>query len=233
MVAPKDRLIVALDVDSLEKAGPLVEQLAPSVGCFKVGLELITAVGAPQAVRFVKERGGEVFFDGKFDDIPNTVAAASREVSRLGVKMFNLHASAGIEAMRAAVANKGDALVLAVTVLTSHSDETAKVVFGASAAEKVVQMARMAVESGIDGLVCSAQELSLLADGGIRNLLKVTPGIRPSWAAGGDQRRVMTPRQAIEAGADYLVVGRPITQPPLKIGRPVDAVRRILEEISC
>lgn len=228
---PKDRLIVALDVDSLQKAGPLVEQLVPYVGCFKVGLELVTAVGAPQAVRFVKERGGEVFFDGKFDDIPNTVAAASREVSRLGVKMFNVHASAGIEAMRAAVTNKGDALVLAVTVLTSHSDETAREVFGATAAEKVVQMARLAVRSGIDGIVCSAAELPLLRPAG-KGLLKVTPGIRPSWSSAGDQRRVMTPRQAIEAGSDYLVVGCPITQPPPEIGRPVDAVRRILEEIS-
>ncbi len=229
---PKDRIIVALDVDSLEKAGTLVEQLSPYVGCFKVGLELITSVGAPQAVRFVKERGGEIFFDGKFDDIPNTVAAAAKAVAGLGVKMFNVHASAGKEALQAAVANKGRALALAVTVLTSHSDETSRLIFGSSAREKILQMAQLAAEAGMDGIVCSPQELLAVRAAGLKKIITVTPGVRPSWAAAGDQKRVMTPREAVKSGADYLVIGRPITRPPAEIGSPVQAVQKILEEIA-
>ncbi len=229
---PKERIIVALDVDSLEKAGPLVEQLFPYVGCFKVGLELITAVGVPAAVRFVRERGGEVFLDGKFDDIPNTVGRAARAAAALGVKMFNVHASCGLESMKAAVQNKGGSLVLAVTVLTSHDEIQARLIFGAPVREKVLQMALMAREAGIDGLICSPQELEWLREPSLQGLIKVTPGVRPVWAEAGDQKRTMTPRQAIEAGATALVIGRPITQPPSEIGGPVAAVRKLVDEIS-
>ena len=228
---PRDQIIVALDVGSLDKARPLIEALAPHVGCFKVGLELITAVGAPEVVKFVHGLGGNLFFDGKFDDIPNTIAKASKAVASLGVKMFNVHASCGIESMKAAVANQGNSLVLAVTVLTSHDDASARRIYGSSAKDKVLQMARDAREAGVDGIICSPQELEILGKD-FSSFIKVTPGVRPTWASVGDQKRVMTPREAIKAGATALVIGRPITSPPEEVGTPVDAVKKILEEIS-
>ncbi len=229
----KDRIIVALDVDSLDKAKSLVESLAPYVGCFKVGLELVTAVGAPQVVDFVHSLGGQVFYDGKFDDIPNTIGGAAKAVARLNVKMFNVHASAGIEAMMAAVANKGQSLVLAVTVLTSLEENNVNLIFGGPSKAKVLQYARDAKLAGCDGVICSPQELELLGkQKELGNFMKVTPGVRPEWAAAGDQKRIMTPAEAIKAGATALVIGRPITKPPTEIGSPVDAAKKIAEEIS-
>lgn len=229
----KNGIIVALDVDGLEKAKPLVENLAPYVNCFKVGLELLTAVGAPKVVKFIHSLGGEVFFDGKFDDIPNTVGAASKVVAGLGVKMFNIHASAGIEAMMAAVTNKGESLVLAVTVLTSLEENNAYLIFCAPSKAKVLQLARDAKIAGCDGIICSPQELELLGNQKeLDDLLKITPGVRSEWAAVGDQKRIMTPREAFELGATALVIGRPITRPPVEIGSPVDAVKRIHDEIA-
>jgi orotidine-5'-phosphate decarboxylase len=229
----KDRIIVALDVDSLDKARSLVEELAPCVGCFKVGLELITSAGAPQVVTFVHELGGLVFFDGKFDDIPNTVGNAAKSAASLGVKMFNVHASCGIEAMSAAVANKGDSLVLAVTVLTSLEENNAHLIFGGPSKAKVLQFARDASIAGVDGIICSPQELELLGkQKELGDLLKVTPGVRPEWAAVGDQKRVMTPGEAVKAGATALVIGRPITKPPSEIGSPSEAAKLIAEEIA-
>jgi len=230
-MAAKDRIIVALDVPSLEQAGPLITSLASYVWCFKIGLELITAEGGPQAVRFVQERGGQVFYDGKFCDIPNTVGNAAKAAAGLGVQMFNVHASAGVEAMMAAVANKWKALVLAVTVLTSLEENNAHLIFGGSSKAKVLQLARDAKIAGCDGIICSPQELELLGkQKELVGLLKVTPGVRPEWAATGDQKRVMTPAEAIKAGATVLVIGRPITKPPAEIGTPVDAAKKILEE---
>jgi len=229
----EDKIIVALDVDDLEKAKCLIEALAPYVGCFKIGLELISSVGGPQAVRFVHGLEGEVFYDGKFKDIPNTIGRASRAVSALGVKMFNVHASAGIEAMRAAVDNKGISLVLAVTVLTSLEENNAHLIFGAPSKAKVLQFARDARIAGCDGIICSPQELEFLGNyPELKGLLKVVPGIRPKWSVAGDQKRITTPSDAIKAGADYLVIGRPITDPPKEVGTPVDAVKRIIEEIE-
>ena len=228
-----DRIIVALDVDSLDKAISLVKSLAPYVGCFKVGLELLMAVGAPQVVEFVHSLGGQVFLDGKLNDIPNTVGSAAKAVAWLNVKMFDVHASAGIEAMMAAVANKGQSLVLAVTVLTSLEENNAHLIFGAPSKAKVLQFARDAKLAGCDGIICSPQELELLGkQKELGSLLKVTPGVRPEWAAAGDQKRIMTPAEAIKAGANYLVIGRPITRPPAEIGSPVDAAKRIAEEIA-
>lgn len=231
-VEAKDRIIVALDVDSLDKVKLLVESLAPYVGCFKVGLELLTAVGAPKVIEFVHSLDGQVFYDGKFDDIPNTVGDAAKAVAELNVKIFNVHASAGIEAMMAAVANKGQSLVLAVTVLTSLEENNANLIFGAPSKAKVLQLARDAKISGCDGIICSPQELELLGkQKELNSLLKVTPGVRPKWAATGDQKRIMTPAEAIKAGATALVIGRPITKPPAEVGTPVDAVKLVLEEI--
>ncbi|MFH1451469.1 MAG: orotidine-5'-phosphate decarboxylase [bacterium] len=229
----KDRIIVALDVDNLSRARVLVEILAPHVGCFKVGLELLTAVGAPKVVETVRSLGGQVFFDGKFDDIPNTVGEAAKAVAGMNVKMFNVHASAGVEAMMAAVANKGQSLVLAVTVLTSIEENNAYLIFGGPSKAKVLQLARDARIAGCDGIICSPQELELLGkQKELNGLLKITPGVRPEWAVIGDQKRVMTPAEAIKAGATALVIGRPITRPPAEIGSPVNAAMKIAEEIA-
>ncbi len=230
---PKDKIIVALDVDSVDKAKTLVEALVSHVGCFKVGLELLTAVGGPQIVEFIHSLGGEVFYDGKFNDIPNTVGSATTAVARLGVKMFSIHASAGVEAMIAAVANKGNSLVFGVTVLTSISEAECVSIFGDKPGPKVLQFAKMLAEVSADGIICSPQELELLGQQPeLTKLLKVTPGVRPLWAAVGDQKRVMTPGEAIKAGANYLVIGRPIIQPPLEIDGPVEAAKKIAEEIA-
>lgn len=229
----KDRVIVALDVDSLEKAQALVKSLAPYVGCFKVGLELLTAVGAPRVVASIHNWDGEVFYDGKLNDIKQTIANTAKVVSGLGVKMFNVHASMGIEAMNAAVINKGNSLVLAVTVLTSLEENNAHLIFGSPSKAKVLQFARDALIAGCDGIICSPQELELLGkQPELADLLKITPGVRPLWAAANDQKRVMTPGEAIKAGATALVIGRPITNPPKEVGTSVDAVKRILEEIE-
>lgn len=229
----RDRLIVALDVDTMEKAESLVKDLSPIVGCFKVGLQLLTAVGAPEVVTRIHAFGGSIFFDGKFDDIPNTVAGAAKAIAAMNVKMFDVHASAGRKSVEAAVENKGRSLVLGVTVLTSISENECLSIFGDYPGEKVLYFARMLVSAKADGVVCSPQELSLLGKAdGLEPLMKVIPGIRPDWAAAGDQKRVMTPREAIKAGATMLVVGRPILEPPAVIGSPVDAVESILGEIE-
>lgn len=231
--SPKDKVIFALDLDALPKATPFIEALSPYVGCFKIGLELMHAVGTPQAVQHVHRHGGQVFVDCKLNDIPNTVTGASRAISGLGVKFFNVHASSGMEAIRAAASEKGQAKLLVVTVLTSLDDSASLKIFGKVAREKVLDFAKEAVDSGADGLICSSQELEFLGPlPELKELLKVTPGIRPSWAQSDDQKRILTPKEAIEAGATHLVIGRPISNPPRGIGSPVDAAKAILQEIS-
>src|SRR3989338_2042715 len=211
----QERIIVALDVSSLGEAEPLVKELAPYVGCFKAGLQLLTSVGAPKVVEFLSGLGGKVFLDGKFGDIPNTMGEAAQAAASLGVAMFNVHASAGIEAMMAAVQHKGNSQVLAVTVLTSLEENNAYLIFGAPSKAKVLQFARDARIAGVDGVICSPQELELLGkQKELTGLLKVTPG------------------DAIAAGATALVIGRPITKPPKEVGKPADAARRIAEEIA-
>jgi orotidine-5'-phosphate decarboxylase len=246
----KDKIIFALDVDTIEEATSLVEKLAPYVGCFKIGLEFVHAmleqVISPMAEdeavenlkairRLFELLGGQIFWDGKFDDIPNTVAGASRAVTKIGVKMFNFHASAGIDSMIDAVSNKGNALALAVTVLTTYEENDAYLDFGAPIEAKVLQFARQAKLVGVDGVVCSAQELKILGkrkEKELKGLIKVTPAIRPAWAVVGDQKRITTPTQAIMDGADYIVVGRPVREPPKEIGGPVEAAKLIAEEID-
>jgi orotidine-5'-phosphate decarboxylase len=232
-VEAKEKIIVALDVDSLAKVGSIVPVLAPFVGYFKVGLELLTHAGAPQVVQHIKKFGGKVFFDAKFSDIPNTVEGASRAMSEMGVSLFTIHASCGPEALASAAKVKGQAKALAVTVLTSIDAPSCENIFGAGPEQKVAQFARDAVLSGMDGIVCSGQELDWLkSDSTFNPLLKVVPGIRPTWASAQDQKRVMTPAEAIRAGATHLVIGRPIMQPPLGIGTPLDAIQAILKEVA-
>ena len=227
---PKDRLIVALDVDSRERAERLIEELGPHVGMFKVGKELFTAEG-PEMVRTIVESGGRVFLDLKFHDIPNTVAKAVGTAAQLGAFFVTLHASGGramLEAAASALPAEGTQL-LGVTVLTSHTDESLRET-GArgTVAETVQKLAVLARESGIDGVVCSPHEVSLIRESAGNDLVIVTPGIRPKGSAKGDQARVTTPLEAMRLGVDSIVVGRPITE----AASPRDAARAIVDELS-
>ncbi|MBI4426945.1 MAG: orotidine-5'-phosphate decarboxylase [Candidatus Magasanikbacteria bacterium] len=229
-LAAKDRIIVALDVPTLREAHLLAEQLGGYVGAFKVGLELITSEGAPQVVKEMK-RFGNVFFDGKFSDIPNTVGNASRAVAQMGVWMFDVHASSGLGSMQAAVQNRGNSLVFAVTVLTSIDMNECVSVFGGFPNTKVIQLAGSAYEAGCNGVICSPKEVGDISKS-FNGLLTAVPGVRPRWAATNDQKRIMTPGDAIKAGADYLVIGRPITSPPSETGDSIRAAQLIAEEID-
>lgn len=227
------RIIVALDTTDTETITKLVKDLGPHVNCFKVGLEIMSSLGGPQIVKYIHELGGKVFYDGKFCDIPNTVGASAKAISALKVDVFNVHASCGADAMRAAVENKGNSKVLAVTVLTSLDVDSAYQIFGDSVRAKVLKFAFDAKRAGCDGIICSPKELEFFENHKeLDNMLKITPGVRPEWASLGDQKRVMTPREAIEAGATALVIGRPITNPPKEIGSPLNAVISINIEIT-
>lgn len=238
----RERIIVALDVDTTDKAIWLVEKLRDHVGCFKIGLELIYSMLAEMLVdkltfhrveRLFEALDGKIFWDGKLNDIPNTVGGASKAIVGFGVKMFNVHVSAGREAVQKAVENKGDSLVLGVTVLTSIGERESVLIFGNHPENKVFQFVDILVSEGADGVICSPQEVKRLREiKKFEKLIFVTPGIRPAWAATDDQKRITTPADAIKAGVDYLVIGRPITNPPKEIGTPVDAAKRIAEEIS-
>jgi orotidine-5'-phosphate decarboxylase len=227
------RIIVALDVPEADAALALAARLDPKLCRVKVGKELFVAAG-PAVVARLQERGFEVFLDLKFHDIPNTVAGACRSAARMGVWMMNIHASGGSAMMRAArEAVDGVArppLLIGVTILTSLADaELVQVGFTGTAADNVERLARLARASGMDGVVCSAQEAPVLrrATGG--DFLLVTPGIRLPSDARADQARTVTPREAVRAGSNYLVIGRPITG----AGDPaatLESIRRSLEE---
>jgi orotidine-5'-phosphate decarboxylase len=232
----KDRLIVALDVDSLDAASGLVERLDGIVTRFKIGSQLFTAAG-PAAVEALRKRGGEVFLDLKYHDIPNTVAGAAREAARLGVFMFNVHASGGGAMMRAAAeavtAATGSGsrrpLVIAVTVLTSLDRAALSRELGiASSVEgHVLHLCRLAHDAGLDGCVASPNEIRVIRNQLGARWVIVTPGVRPAGSDANDQSRIATPGATARAGAHYLVVGRPITAAP----DPVTAAQAILAEI--
>jgi orotidine-5'-phosphate decarboxylase len=208
-------VFVALDVPDLARAVALAKAVRPHVGGVKVGLEFITALG-PAGVREIVSLGLPVFADVKFHDIPNTVAGAAREIARLGCTLFNVHASGGAAMMRAAkdaaAALDPKVKVLGVTVLTSLTEDDLRAVGQAdNTGQQVARLAALAKQSGLDGVVCSPQEIALVRRICGPDFLIVTPGVRPSGAALADQARVMTPAEAMSAGADVLVVGRPIT----------------------
>ena len=230
----RERLIVALDVDSLEQAQDLVRLLAGEVGMFKIGKQLFTHAG-PQAVRLIQDLGGEIFLDLKFHDIPNTVAKAAIEATRLGVKMFNVHASGSLEMMVTTVKEvervcrqekRRRPIMLAVTVLTSlNQDDLKRLGVELKVADQVVRLALLTKEAGMDGVVASPQEVSDIREACGRRFVIVTPGIRPADGARNDQQRVMTPTDAVRGGVDYIVVGRPIVeaQDPLAAARAIVA----------
>lgn len=225
------KIIVALDFPDAASALALVDRLDPALCRLKVGKELFTASG-PELVRALAARGFEIFLDLKFHDIPNTVAAACRAAAGLGVWMMNVHASGGrrmmLAAQEALAGLPNRPLLIAVTVLTSMSAEDLGEVGVADApADQVLRLARLTQACKLDGVVSSAQEAALLrADLGADFRL-VTPGIRPAGAAVGDQRRVMTPAEALRAGATDLVIGRPITAAT----DPLDALKQIQTDI--
>lgn len=210
------RLIIALDFATAEQALTFVKDLQPSQCKLKVGFELFVAAG-PEFVRHLVQRGFAVFLDLKFHDIPNTVASACKAAAQLGVWMLNVHASGGVTMMQAAKAALADLpnppKLIAVTVLTSMDKaQLASTGIQLEPLEQVQYLAKLAQDSGLDGVVCSAQEAALLRAQLGDEFLLVTPGIRPEGSDKGDQSRVMTPRQAKQAGVSYVVVGRPITQ---------------------
>lgn len=225
-------VFVALDTPDLSRALELAAAVKPHVGGLKVGLEFITALG-PDAVASIVALGLPVFADTKFHDIPNTVAGASRAVAGLGVAMFNVHASGGEAMMRAAKEAarevNPDVKTIAVTVLTSLADaDLQSVGQSVPANAQVKRLANLAKTSGLDGVVCSPKEIALVREVCGRDFLIVTPGIRPAGADLADQRRVMTPAEAVRAGADVLVIGRPITGAK----DPVQAAAAVAAEIA-
>jgi len=230
----RKKIIFALDVESMTEAEKWADLLAPHVGMFKIGKQLFTACG-PAVVKAIRERGGEVFLDLKYHDIPNTVAMASLEAARLGVRLFNLHALGGyemmartVEALNREFPNGERSRLLAVTILTSSNEETLRGVgIDIPVSEMVVKLAKLAKKAGIDGVVASPLEIPLIRAECGSEFLIVTPGVRPSFASTDDQKRVMTPADAVKAGADYLVIGRPISAAQY----PVRAVEMIIEEI--
>jgi len=227
-----ERLIAALDVRSLDEAKAMVDRLIPAVRIFKVGLGLFTLCG-PAAVKMVNDKSGKVFLDLKFHDIPNTVASAVKSASDLGVFMLNVHSLGGSEMMRkAAEAVKGLSerpLILGVTILTSMDQRAiGEVGIGRGMEGEVLNLATMAKDAGLDGVVASPQETSAIRKRSGKDFIIVTPGVRPERAAAGDQKRIATPAEAIKAGADYIVVGRPI----IEADDPAEAARKIIEEMK-
>lgn len=233
----RERLIVALDVEGLDRVEELVRLLADQVGMFKVGKQLFTNAG-PQAVRLIQELGGETFLDLKFHDIPTTVAKAAIEATRLGVKMFNVHASGSLQMMRQTVKevrrvcrqeNLRRPIMLAVTVLTSlNKGDLERVGVDGEVADQVVRLALLSREAGMDGVVASPHEVSDIRAACGRRFVIVTPGIRPLKGKHNDQRRVMTPEDAVRAGVDYIVVGRPV----IEAKQPLAAVKEIIAEME-
>ncbi len=238
---PRKRILVALDTTDVDHAKALALMLSGHVGGIKLGKEFFTAHG-PQGVREVTGglTGGPtgeeqpLFLDLKFHDIPNTVAGALRSAMALKPLILNVHASGGVAMMKAAAAAVAEAgaerpMLIGVTVLTSLGDEDlADIGVPASAADQVVRLAKLAQGCGLDGVVCSPREIELVRDACGADFKTVVPGIRPEWAAAGDQKRIMTPRQAVDAGADYLVIGRAITGSD----DPIAAAKRIGEELQ-
>lgn len=228
---PTERIIVPLDVSSPEAAIALVEQL-PQVSFWKVGLELFTSVG-PSILEILHEYRKQIFLDLKLHDIPNTMAGACRSIASYQVDLLTLHATAGRHALQAskeAMTRNHSTKLLAITVLTSiNSRELAfDLKIPLELPEYALQMAILAQESGIDGAVCSPHEVSQLRQTCGKDFLIVCPGVRPTWAESGDQKRVMTPKEAIQAGANYLVIGRPITAAK----NPQQAWEKICDELA-
>lgn len=231
-MSKEDQIIIALDTSKLIGAKELIKELWPRVKFFKIGLEMINTGQAPELVKFINKLGGKVFYDAKLNDIPSTVGRTVNVISKFGIWGFTVHASAGREAIRMAVKNKGRSGVVGVTVLTSIDDEESKSIFGDSAEKKVIQFADILLHEKCYGIVCSPREIKLIRKfKKFDNLIIITPGVRPVWAKNNEQKRTATPTEAIEAGADYLIIGRPITEPPNGVTSR-EAIDRVIQEIK-
>ena len=234
---PKDKIVFALDVEHFGEAQQWVNRLKGHVGVFKVGKQLFTHAG-PKVIDMIRQKGQNAFLDLKYHDIPNTVAKAGEEATKLGVVMFNLHALGGFEMMRKTVeASRATAkslgvpkpLILAVTILTSMDEETLKEVgVQGPLVEEVGRLASLSLKAGVDGVVASPQEIGIIRQRCGEKFLIVTPGIRHPSDKRDDQKRTMSPKEAITAGANYLVIGRPIKEAK----DPLEAVQKIIEDIS-
>jgi len=229
MTKAADKIIVALDVATKKEALVLVDQLREQISFFKIGLQLYTAEG-PEIVRAVLSTGAKVWLDLKLHDIPNTVAGAVESATNLGVHMLTIHLSGGSEMIRAATAARANTMsILGVTVLTSATEQTLREIGIADKVDdQVLRLAKLGVDAEIDGIVASPHEIKALRHEFGDEIKIVVPGIRPARSEADDQKRVMTPRQALDAGADYLVIGRPITTHP----NPREAVAKILAELT-
>ena len=234
---PKDRIIFALDVEHFSEAQQWVNLLKDQIGMFKVGKQLFTHAG-PKVIDMIRKRNQNVFLDLKFHDIPTTVANAGAEATRLNVSMFDLHALGGFEMMKKTVESSRSTakelgiprpLILAVTILTSMDEDALNEVgIKGPILDEVGQLASLALKAGVDGVVASPQEIGIIRKQCGQKLLIVTPGIRLPSEKKDDQKRTMSPKEAISAGASYLVVGRPIKDAK----DPLEAVQRIVEDIS-
>ncbi len=238
LVKAKGKIILPVDVSTFSEAEHLIKTLGPHVGIIKIGLETMTAIGAPVIAQLAAQYGVPIFYDGKFNDIPNTIGKSTAALLQYeGITMMNVHAGSGNESILAAVKNRGNMDVLVVTVLTSITSEECTDIFGCIPEVAVLKLAHKALRCGAQGIICSPQELLKLRQyPELKSLMKVTPGIQPEWMQKNDQARVMTPYEATIVGADYLVIGRAITAPPQDHeyiqGDPLKAVRLITEEIA-
>jgi len=234
---PKDKIIFALDVEHFQEAQKWVNLLKDRVGIFKVGKQLFTHAG-PKVIDMIRQKGQNVFLDLKYHDIPNTVAKAGEEATKLNVTMFNLHALGGfemmkktVEASRAAAKKLGipKPIILAVTILTSMDEEALKEVgVQVPILDEVGRLALLSMKAGIDGVVASPQEISIIRQRCGEKFIIVTPGIRSPTDKKDDQKRTLSPKEAVAAGANYLVIGRPIKEAK----DPIEAVQKIIEDIS-
>lgn len=233
----RDKLILALDVNDLKQAKEMVKSLDESISYYKVGLELFLNTQG-KIIDFLKEQNKKIFLDLKFHDIPNTVGEAARWATNCGVDMFNVHSSGGREMLLrvsdivSETAEKNNIerpKVIGVTILTSFSNEGIKEVgFNGTTLEMATNLASLTKEGGLDGVVCSPLEANSIKDICGKEFLTVCPGVRPLWASKGDQKRIMTPKDAITKGANYIVVGRPIT----KSDNPKEAAEKIVAEME-
>jgi len=228
MTNAADKIIVALDVPTKKEALGLVEQLRGQISYFKIGVQLYTAEG-PEIVRAVQDAGAKVWLDLKLYDIPNTVGRAVESAANLDVQLLTIHLLGGGEMIRAATSSqKGKMSILGVTVLTSSTEETlGEVGIAKNVDDQVLRLAKLGIENGIDGVVASPHEIKRLRAAFGDKIIIAVQGIRPTWAKADDQKRFMTPREALEAGATYIGIGRPIT----KHANPREAVEKILQEL--
>ena len=233
-----ERIIIAFDVENKCEALQLAEKLGDKARFVKIGSQLYTREG-PSIVNELKSMGKRIFLDLKYHDIPNTVAKSAEAAVALGVDIFNIHVSGGMAMARACVESVNKAsekygvkrpVVLGVTILTSFDENEIKNVWGfdCSITEQVERMALLAKESGLDGVVASPREIGMIREACGDDFIILTPGIRPQWASKDDQKRIMTPAEAIKTGSDYIVIGRPVT----KAEKPQEAFSRILDEIE-